>query len=145
MSKPFFEEEFKSDLQVMGGVLERAVAALVQHGWVAKENAMRARLCLEEALVNAIRHGNQGDASRSVRVQLTEEGGRCLVRVYDEGGGFRPEAIELPPSDACGGRGICLIKHYADYLIYNEEEHCLEMALRPAPCESGEEDHDAQQ
>lgn len=138
VANPFFAEEFPSDFQAMSQVLGRAVDALVENGWVMAQDAARARLCLEEAMVNAIRHGNQCDCSRMVRLVMLEDGDLCVVRVYDEGSGFRPENVKLPSADAPGGRGICLIRHYADYITYNNEEACLELAFRRSRLGQGE-------
>ena len=136
----FFAEEFPSDFQAMSQVLGRAVDALVDQGWVMAGDATRARLCLEEAMVNAIRHGNQCDCTRMVRLRMLEDGDLCVIRVYDEGSGFRPEEVQLPSADRLGGRGICLIRHYAEYIRYNEEEGCFELAFRRSRLGQGETD-----
>ena len=51
------------------------------------------RLALDEALTNAVRHGNGNDASKTVTVdyQLTDE--QFRVTICDEGAGFRPGEV----------------------------------------------------
>jgi len=61
--EPFFKEEFTSSFDAMTEVLDRAVEAIKARGWVGPGQEARTRLCLEEALVNAVRHGNKGDAA----------------------------------------------------------------------------------
>lgn len=114
----------------MAEVLGRALDALVEEGCIPPGNIPCTRLCLEEALVNAIRHGNHCDAARKVRIEMHAEGEDCVIKVWDEGAGFSPEDIRLPESDQLGGRGVCLIKHYMDRVTFNDKEHCLEMAFR---------------
>jgi len=46
------------------------------------------RLALEEALVNAIKHGNQMDPDKRVRGQFRVTPERFEVRIADEGPGF---------------------------------------------------------
>ena len=145
VTKPFFAEEFPSEFSTMSRVLGDALHMLVARGFVASEDEVGARLCLEEALVNAIRHGNQGQESRKVRIEMVDEEERCLIRVYDEGQGFCPESVALPDAQELGGRGICLIRHYADYIGYNEEKKCFEMALRRAGSKQGNTSHARQQ
>lgn len=114
----------------MAGALDHAVEALVRRGWVQGEQVPCARLCVEEALANAVRHGNQQDPNLSVRIEIEDEDDVCEIRVYDEGNGFRPDDIALPDSEQIGGRGICLMRHYMEEVVYLPEEHCLKMSFR---------------
>src|SRR5207253_11089586 len=80
------------------------------------------KLALEEALVNAIKHGNQFDPGKRVFIsyQITAE--RFDVKIADEGAGFNPN--ELPdPTDptrielGCG-RGVFLIRGFMTSVEY---------------------------
>jgi len=134
----FFSEEFPSSLEAIGEVLPRAVAALRDGDWVESDQEFYARLCLEEALVNAMTHGNKGDCGLDVRLTMTEDGGYCLIRVYDSGCGFCPDGIKTPEPEQPDGRGICLIRHCMDDVTYSAAEHCLEMRMRrKALCRGG--------
>jgi serine/threonine-protein kinase RsbW len=82
------------------------------------------RLALEEALVNAIKHGNGSDPQKWVRVswQITDEKVRIVIE--DEGTGFDPHDVPDPTEDEnlekpCG-RGIMLMKAFLDGVEYNE-------------------------
>jgi len=139
VTQPFFSKVFPSTIPAMCQTLEGAVAALVRRGWVDEADEFRLRLCLEEALTNAVKHGNCCDGSREVRLELAEEGGeRCRIRVHDEGVGFCPDAFDVPPEDQIGGRGVCLMKHYMDEVAYNRDACCLEMTFRRPACLKGE-------
>lgn len=81
------------------------------------------RLALEEALVNAIKHGNQMDRAKSVRVAYRITPERFDVLVSDEGPGFDPSDVPDPTAvenleRACG-RGLMLMKHYMNEVGYN--------------------------
>ncbi len=135
----FFARSFASTLNEVGKVLPEALQALQEGGWIEPSQVFYARLCLEEALVNAVVHGNHGDATLGVSVELIDEGEeRCCIRVYDEGGGFSPEQVETPDCCNGGGRGIVLIRHCMDSVTYNTAERCLEMRMkRKALCKGG--------
>jgi serine/threonine-protein kinase RsbW len=130
-----FREEFPSTFEAMAATLDRAVNVLRARDLIAPEEVACTRLCLEEALVNAIRHGNGCDARRKVSLEVLGNGEYCTIRVRDEGTGFAPEQVTLPECDQLGGRGICLMRHYMDKVQYNERERCLEMKFhRKAFC-----------
>lgn len=83
----------------------------------------RARLVLEEALVNAIKHGNKMESEKRVRVTACCTQRALQIEIDDEGKGFHPDDIPDPTLDAnrCkpSGRGIKLIKTFADHVEYN--------------------------
>lgn len=131
MSKTLFREEFPSTFEAMGHVLDGALDALRVAGYVSGPREPEVRLCLEEALVNAIRHGNELVPDRKVRIELSEgPEGLCKIRIQDEGKGFSPDEVASPKLEQLGGRGICLIRHFMDCVGFNRNDHCFEMALR---------------
>jgi len=82
-----------------------------------------ARLALEEAVVNAIKHGHGYDPSKTVRVRLRVTAEDVLIDVEDEGPGFDPADVADPcePENlerSCG-RGLLLIRHYMTWVRYN--------------------------
>jgi len=129
VTKPFFVEQFGSTMDAVGRVLQAALRSLIEHGWVEPEQKFYAQLCLEEALVNAVDHGNECDPSKVVRIEMTEEGDTCVIRVYDEGRGFSPNDIHLPQLETMNGRGICLIRYCMEKVTYDSERKCLEMRM----------------
>lgn len=81
------------------------------------------RLALEEALVNAMKHGNRMDSGRSVRVAYRVSPEKAELRVADEGDGFDPRLVPDPTADEnlrkpCG-RGIMLMRSYMDQVTFN--------------------------
>lgn len=130
MSTPFFREEFPSTFEAMTETLDRAVAALLREGWIQTADEPCTRLCLEEALVNAVRHGNDNDADRSVTISLTDCGESCTIRVSDEGDGFSVDDVAFPELEQMGGRGICLIRHFMEKVAFDSNANCLEMSFR---------------
>ena len=127
VSNCFFSESITGTYEAIAPLLDKALAALKSEALLNNENAFFARLCLEEALVNAIRHGNCENPSLDVKVEMDAEGDQCRIRVYDEGCGFCPDAVPCPAGEEPGGRGVCLIRYYMDEVVYNQQERCLEM------------------
>jgi len=112
--------------------------ALEQRGWVQdEEDRFAFWMTLEEALANAVKHGCHGDASRSVEVELEEMDDRVRIIVRDFGPGFDPDQVTMPDCRRVDGRGVCLIRHYMDRLVYDREQGGLVMErLRRQPRET---------
>ena len=89
------------------------------------------QLALEEAIVNAIKHGNRWDTSKQVRVVCKMSPQRIVIEISDEGPGFDPERVP-DPTDAehleCpGGRGIMLMRSYMSRVEYNQTGNTVVM------------------
>jgi anti-anti-sigma factor len=78
---------------------------------------------LDEAITNAMLHGNGLDAGKKVRVCLFVDEARWGAIVEDEGDGFGPEDVSKPHEVETefeeAGRGIHLMDSFLDALLYN--------------------------
>jgi serine/threonine-protein kinase RsbW len=90
------------------------------------------RLAVEEALVNAIKHGNQMDPSRKVRVAFQVSQEKFEVLIADEGQGFDPCDVPDPTApenlERPCGRGIMLMRHYMTTVAYNARGNIVSMS-----------------
>lgn len=88
-------------------------------------------LAMEEALVNAIRHGNGSDASKNVHVSCRLSSDRFWVQIRDEGPGFNPDDVPDPTDpdrlEVPSGRGIMLMRAFMSRVEYNAQGNCVEM------------------
>jgi serine/threonine-protein kinase RsbW len=95
------------------------------------------RLALEEALVNAMKHGNQSDPNRSVRVRYRISPECVEICVADEGPGFNPGAVPDPTAnenlDKPCGRGIMLMRCYMDKVEFTPEGNEVLMVKNREP------------
>jgi serine/threonine-protein kinase RsbW len=129
MSAPPFDQALPnriiitSDLQAARDV-EEQVLRLVQEFGYSKECAFAIRLSLEEALVNAYRHGNRCDCGKRISISYQIDRERAIIRVGDEGGGFDPCGVPDPTCEdrIClpNGRGLMLMRSYLDEVTFNE-------------------------
>jgi serine/threonine-protein kinase RsbW len=94
------------------------------------------RLALEEAIVNALRHGNKSDPSKRVFVRYCVRPDQALAEVEDQGEGFNPDQVPNPLAlenlKRPGGRGLLLIHHYTTWSRYNKEGNRLTLCKRPS-------------
>jgi serine/threonine-protein kinase RsbW len=78
--------------------------------------AFAVRLAMEEAMVNAIRHGHGGDESLEIKVQVSVDASEISVAVEDMGPGFDPDAVPDPTAEEnltiASGRGLTLMRAF---------------------------------
>lgn len=83
-------------------------------------------ISLDEAVRNAIEHGNNFESDKKVTISFTTSKGELVFSVKDDGNGFTLSDIP-DPTDADydesqeAGRGLFLMKRLSDDLKINEE------------------------
>jgi len=90
------------------------------------------KLALEDALVNAIKHGNQMDRAKKVHIQYLVNHDRFEIQIRDEGSGFDPEDVPDPLAvenlERPCGRGLLLMRHYMTEVVFHPPGNRLSMA-----------------
>jgi serine/threonine-protein kinase RsbW len=98
---------------------------------VTEQEVFSVRLALEEALVNAIKHGNQMDRSKQVHLAYRFLLDRLEIHITDEGSGFDPEDVPDPTAienlERPCGRGLMLMRHYMTEVVYNVRGNSVRM------------------
>lgn len=91
-------------------------------------------VAVTEAVNNAIQHGNKYDPNKKVKVNYELEEDTISFTVVDQGIGFdyynlpdptAPENLEKPT-----GRGVFLMKHLADQIIFSENGSMVELYFK---------------
>jgi serine/threonine-protein kinase RsbW len=81
------------------------------------------KLALEEAITNAVKHGNCNDAAKHIVIRYHVDPQRTIVMVGDEGCGFCPDAVPDPTAEENlerpNGRGIMLMQSYMTKVQFN--------------------------
>jgi serine/threonine-protein kinase RsbW len=135
--KPFHEMidiELPSDLSLMNTVLEYLLDRVDKIGLVKAEQS-NLFVALDEAFVNAIKHGSRNDPTKLVRITAELSPREAIFTVEDEGEGF--DVREIPdPCDPANlfkstGRGVLLIYNIMDEVEYSERGTRLRMVKRP--------------
>ncbi len=89
------------------------------------------KLALEEALVNAIKHGNQMDPDKHVRIAYAVTPDRFDVTITDEGPGFDPADVPDPTApenlERPCGRGLLLIRNFMTEVTYQGKGNVVVM------------------
>ena len=127
------EFELPSVLSIMQVVLEYLMNRVDKLGVIeAKQSNLF--VALDEAFVNAVKHGNKFDAMKNIRVVADVSQSEARFTIEDEGEGFDLDNIPDPldPQNLFkpSGRGVLFIYNIMDEVKYNERGNRLTMVKK---------------
>ena len=129
------EFELPSDLALMNGVLQYLLERVAKLGVISPEGS-NLFVALDEAFVNAVKHGNKDDPTKLIRVGAEISPKEASFTIEDEGEGFDVQTIPDPRDPAnlfkSSGRGVLLIYSIMDEVEYNAQGNRVKMVKRPA-------------
>ena len=132
------EFELPSAISTMHTVLDYLMKRVEKLG-VIKPEQSNLFIALDEAFVNAVKHGNKFDAQKLVRITAEVSRHEARFTIEDEGEGFDVNAIPDPldPENLfkTSGRGVLFIYNIMDEVKYNERGNRLTMVKRSVPAE----------
>ncbi len=118
-----YDEWIPSDTSLGNKVVLKIVENMQRIGWTDNE-IFGIHMALEEAIINAIKHGNKRDPEKQVHVIVNSTLEDFYLKVTDQGEGFNPNDVPDCTADenldADSGRGLLLMKHYMDEVKYND-------------------------
>jgi serine/threonine-protein kinase RsbW len=131
MSNPqAFDVIIPSDTGKGREIQEQIIGSLESFGY-APRDVFGVRLALEEAIVNAIKHGNRMDPDKSVHINWEVDDAHIKVVIEDQGVGFDvtdvPDPTDEENLDKPGGRGIMLMRSFMSVVQYNGSGNILTM------------------
>jgi serine/threonine-protein kinase RsbW len=121
---------FASDFAVARDVQRQILDAVARHRFDA-QSTFAIKLALEEAFVNAIKHGNRLDPAKHVHVESNVTDEQAEIIIEDEGPGFDRSCVPDPTAeenlDKCSGRGILLMEAYMSNVEYSKNGRRIRM------------------
>jgi len=109
-------------------VVKDVAGMMSTHGFP-EQDVFAVRLALEEALVNAVRHGNVDDPAKIVCIRYFVNDSKVTIRIRDEGSGFNPRAVPDPVApenlERPSGRGVLLIRKFMSSVRYNRRGNAV--------------------
>jgi serine/threonine-protein kinase RsbW len=110
-----------------GQILEK----LREYGF-SEDDIFGVHLAFEEGFINAVKHGNKMDGTKTVKVEYSISPEKIEICITDQGKGFSVDSV---PDPRVGdnlyrpdGRGLLLIDAYMDTVEYLPPGNCLHMA-----------------
>lgn len=128
-----FDFEMASDF-VQGREVQEAILGAVNEHKYSDNDIFAIKLALEEAMINAIKHGNRLDPTKRVKIKASVSAEAFDIVIQDEGAGFVRADIPDPTLDEnleknCG-RGIMLIEAYMNEVDWADGGRRLHMMRR---------------
>jgi serine/threonine-protein kinase RsbW len=119
-------------------IMDELLEQLGVHGW-APSDIFAIHLAAEEAIVNAIVHGNKLDPTKVVQVSCVVSPILARIEVTDEGSGFDPSSVPdcrlEDRLDAPSGRGVMLMRTFMTRIEYSGRGNCVLMEKQRSPAE----------
>ncbi len=104
--------------------VEEAIIEALAQTTLSEPDVFAVRLALDEALANAMKHGNDADPKKKVFIRFRLDDSTITITVRDEGGGFDRSQVPDPTDDANlelpSGRGLLLMRCYMDSVTFNK-------------------------
>ena len=96
-----------------------------------RHDTFAVRLAFEEAVANAVTHGNGGDPAKTVMIALVVDDAKVQMTICDEGSGFDYSHVADPTADRNilkeSGRGVMLIRSFMDDISYTGPGNCVRL------------------
>lgn len=134
MENGLYSLQLSSDGQSVA-VLENFIDELVANLHIGDDVYANLMTCLNEAITNAIYHGNKQNSEKKIFVNLEVINNKRLVfAVADEGDGFDfsniPDPTEPDNLEKLTGRGVYIMKKLADQCIFNSRGNEVELHFK---------------
>ena len=122
----------KSDISELEKV-ENFIVEILNEFDLAQKYFNRIYLCVSEAVLNSIKHGNKNDKNKTVSIGIDCNMNEINVLIEDEGEGFDINTVEDPTlsenRNKESGRGIFFIKNLSNKLEYNEKGNRIQFKI----------------
>ncbi len=96
--------------------VQRLIREEIEQAGFDEDSQFAIKLSLEEAIINAIKHGNKLDPKKKVHVEARVTTKQAEIVIEDQGPGFDRKHVPNPLEDCnlekCSGRGILLMEAY---------------------------------
>ena len=117
-------------------LLTDVIGAMDEVGYGARDTSA-VRVALEEAVINAVKHGHGNDPRKRARVWWVVSASAVKLVVKDDGAGFDPDRVPNPclPENLGrpGGRGVFLMRSYMSWVRFNDAGNRVVMCRYPSP------------
>lgn len=125
--------EIPSDIKYLKKISSDILKSLA-HYKADNETLFNIRLCVEEAVRNAMVHGNNSDKKLPVKISYWVKDGSINIEIEDKGRGYDYKLLPDPTigdnMTRFGGRGVYLVLKLMDKVGFNKRGNIIKMSKR---------------
>lgn len=122
--------EIKSNQESLDSILS-IFDEMIEQVSISEEDVPKIKLCVVEAVTNAIVHGNKMNEEKLVKISLISKRNHFVFKIQDEGKGFPIDKIQSPLTEEnklkCHGRGLFIMKHLSKKINFCNKSNILEL------------------
>lgn len=115
-------------------LLENLIEVIADKYKISEDTFANMMTCLNEAVINAIIHGNKENPDKKVIINAEVDSKRTVWTITDEGDGFDYVHLADPTApenlENLTGRGVFIIKHLADQCVFNAAGNEVELLFK---------------
>jgi DNA-binding response OmpR family regulator len=131
--------EIPRQIKLIKGISHNIIQEAKLMGYDEKELRDKIPVTIDEAVTNAIKHGNKGDERKKVKIQVDIDTEKIKIVIKDEGEGFKVQEVPDPTDPKnflkMSGRGILFMKLSMDEVAYNDQGNELTLIKYKYPKE----------
>ena len=125
-----FSRELPTRLEIISQTIDELLTQ-VDKTLFSKDDFFHIRLCLEEALVNAMKHGNKLNPDLNVELTAETDSKGLMITIVDQGDGFDHEDVDDPTKEQNlrkpSGRGVFIVKTHVDQVEFFNQGRGIKM------------------
>ena len=123
--------------EYIGEFLHHLTQMAIMVGFAELDLESSVKMAIDEAVINAMEHGNQGDQDKTVEIETEVSSQRLLVRIKDQGEGYDPDQVPDPtdPDNLASnrGRGLFLIRAIMDQALIHPPGNLITLIKHRSP------------
>lgn len=124
MAQPFAKSWTIPSTHADAAAVQQQIVDAIQAQGYMREVVFAVRLALDEALVNAVKHGNKNDPHKAVQIDFRINDQALVIEIEDQGKGFAPDDLPDPTAEENlsrpNGRGVMLMRAYMTEVDFND-------------------------
>ena len=116
-----------SSIEELQTVADRVDDLAEKQGW-AQKALFALQVSLDEWISNLIKYSYENTADKPIRITVSEQGGKIIAQVFDEGAPFDPTATPVPVTleetltgKREGGMGLFVMQHLLADIAYQRK------------------------
>lgn len=129
---PICRKSFSSDKNARQDVVASIIGEIQKNGIKLAISHEELYLIIDEAITNAMEHGNKWDPGKKISIELETNSYHLYIRIADEGKGFDPSKIKQALTKrnilSTRGRGIYIINQFSK-ISWNDSGNQIQLAI----------------